>query len=523
MNHPAKPHTPISWLPAAIIGFTIMAALQTASPHITGNDGYYHVKMAALLPDLGFTQSFPWLRWTILHEKFVSHHYGFHMLLLPFVAFAQGLGYEPAFGGKLACCVAILATFAIFDRIVRKRGVPFPLLWALLITVVPWHFWLRMTYVRAPMAALPLLLLALHWSIQGRIWHMLVLAFVFTQIYGGAVIFPLVPLGFLLAAVATREEPLRAFWQLVASGVGIVLGLIISPYFPANMSFFMTQLFESGLGANKNSEVGGEWKSYEAWALFQQAAPLMVVWFGCLAIRLRSALPASRAELAILFVSLAFFVLTLKSRRFVEYWPVFALLSAAEFAAVAWRARTMASEPPITRPVRLAAALVVATVGLLSMRQVWDDQGPSHDVVAIQDAMAYLKSNSPAGAMIFTDDWDIFPICFYFNHHNTYGVGLDPEFTRTKYEALWERYKKITRAEVPAKLPKELRRKSEPAEINYEDISTFFGAEYVLVADDHSRLYRALTDRPQLFEQIHPEKSDRQPSIAIFKFLKKTP
>lgn len=523
LNQPIADRAFIPWLPAALIGFSIMAALQTRSPHITGNDGYYHVKMAELLPELGFTRTFPWLRWTILNENFVSHHYGFHVLLLPFVALAKSLGYEAAFGGKLACGIAMLATFAVFDHILRKRGTPFPLFWALLLTLVPWHFWLRMTYVRAPMAALPLLLLALHWSIQGRIWLMLVLAFIFTQVYGGAVIFPLIPIGFLLAALVTREEPGRAVWQLAASGAGILLGLVISPYFPANFSFFYTQIFESGLGADKGSEVGGEWKSYDAWAFFQQAAPLMLIWFTCLAYRLRSGIAATRAELAMLFVNLAFFVLTLKSRRFVEYWPVFAMVSAAEFAAVVWRAHAATGEQKITIPTRIGVIILTCVGGLLSMRQVWFDQRPSHDVVSIQNAMTFLKANSPAGSMIFTDDWDIFPICFYFNHHNTYGVGLDPEFTRTRYPALWERYKKITRGEVPASLPQKLRREGETPEIHYEDISTFFGATYVLVADDHARLYRALSDRPQSFRQVYPGVGDEQPSITLFKILEKIP
>lgn len=497
----------------------MMAAVQSGTPHICGNDGYYHVKMAALIPELGFTQTFPWLRWTILNEHFVSHHYGFHVLLLPFVYAAQLLGNPPAFGGKIAACVAIAATFAIFDVLIRRRGVPFPLVWALLFAVLPWHFWLRMSYVRAPMAAMPLLLLAVHWCIQCRIWATLILAFAFTQVYGGAILFPLIPGGILLAALITREEPRRAAWQLAAAVSGIALGLIISPYFPANLSFFVTQLFETGLGAAR--DVGGEWKPYETWALLVQAAPLAVIWVACLTLRLRAATPASRAELGILFVNLAFFVLTLKSRRFVEYWPVFALVSAAEFAAVAWRARQREHPLRILPSLAVIGVATVVAMGTWNLWTAWKDQRPTHDVVAIREAMEFLQSNSPPRSLLFTDDWDIFPICFYFNHHNTYAIGLDPEFTRTRFPGLWERYKKITRAELPAKLPKDLRSESENPNIEYEDIGTIFGAEYVLVADDHSRLYRALTDRPESFELIYPERSNPQPPIGIFKFLPK--
>jgi hypothetical protein len=495
-----------------------MAAVQTANPHITGNDGYYHVKMAALLPELGFAKSFPWLRWTIFNEQFVSHHYGFHVLLFPFVYASEAFGHPPALGGKIATCVAVAACFAVFDLLIRRRGVPFPFLWALFFAVLPWHFWLRMSYVRAPMAALPMMLLAVHWSIRGRVWAMLILAFVFTQVYGGAILFPLVPGGFFLAALITREQPRRATWQLAVCVAGVVLGMVISPYFPANLSFFYTQLFETGLWAAR--DVGGEWKPYETWALLVQAAPVAVIWVACLTLRLRSALPASRAELGIFFVNLAFFVLTLKSRRFVEYWPVFALLSAGEFAAVAWRTREAVRPIRVRAWLQVAGAVAVAGLGAWSLWTVWEDQRPSYDAVAVRDAMDFLQKNSPQRSLVFTDDWDIFPMCFYFNHHNTYAVGLDPEFTRSRYPALWDRYRRITRAELPAKLQKENRSESEKPEIEYKDIGTIFEADYVLVADDHNRLYRALSDRPGEFELIYPEKTDRQPPIVIFRVFR---
>ncbi len=509
----------IPWLPAAILGFATMAAIQSASPFITGNDGYYHVKMAALLPELGFTQTFPWLRWTIFNEHFVNHHYGFQVLLVPFVYAANAFGHPAALGGKFAACIAMAVTLAVFDSIIRRRGVPFPLLWAVFFALLPWHFWLRMSFVRAPMAALPLLLLGIQWSIGSRVWAILILSFVFTHVYGGAILFPLIPGGFFLAALITREDPRRAAWALVASAGGIVLGLVISPYFPANIAFFKTQLFTTGLSAAR--DVGGEWKPYETWAFLIQAAPLVVIWTACLTLRLRTAQPASKTELAVFFINLAFLVLTLKSRRFVEYWPVFGLLSAAEFATVAWQARRQ--EHPADSYLALASGICTAAIvlGLWNLLPVWRDQRPSYDATAVRESMEFLQNHSPAGSLVFTDDWDIFPICFYFNHHNTYAVGLDPEFTRTKYPGLWERYWRITQAALPAKLPRKFRSESESPDIQFEDIGTEFGAQYVLVAEDHDKLYRALRDRPESFEQIYPAPSNKQAPMTIFKFLPK--
>ena len=61
---------------------------------LPGHDSYYHVKMAVLLPEIGLTREFPWLRYCYflqLTNDFVSHHYGFHVLLVPFVHAAKWL------------------------------------------------------------------------------------------------------------------------------------------------------------------------------------------------------------------------------------------------------------------------------------------------------------------------------------------------------------------------------------------------------------------------------------------------
>ena len=66
--------------------------------------------------------------------------------------------------------------------------------------------------------------------------------------------------------------------------------------------------------------------------------------------------------------------------------------------------------------------------------------------------MQYLSGHSPTHSLVFTDDWDLFPICFYYNDHNRYMVGLDPMFTKIPYPELWERYRLITRGQTPGTL-----------------------------------------------------------------------
>lgn len=509
------------WLYAALLGMAFMGYVQSGSWGLK-DDGYYHVKMAMLLPELGYVQSFPWLHWTIFRDQFVSHHHGFQTLLLPFVWIAEQTTGDPALGGKAAAIFAMGATFALCSVVLRRLAVPHRFLWLVLIGAMPWHFWLRQSYVRAPIVALPLLLLAVLWHLRGRTLAIGILAFLFTQAYGGGVLFPLVSIAFFGAAWL-NGDPLRVpFKQCLFSVTGVLLGLVINPYFPANFNFLFTQLFVTGLGAS--NDVGSEWKSYQSWHLLAHAGILGAVFLGCLLRRLQAAVPASWEELALFLLNVIFLILTMKSRRFVEYWPMFALLSAAAFCAQARRGARPAPGSVFawadftSRPVKVIAGIAVLAGAIPNLSLTRANMESSHNVRALEAAMDFLEKNSPPRSIVFTDDWDTFPVCFYYNHHNRYIVGLDPEFTRTKYPVLWERYRLITRAELPAKL-QESRDPEGGSDVTYGDIAAHFEADYVLVADDHRPLYKALRARPDEFTVIYPpewKSKTAQPAVTIF-------
>ena len=79
--------------------------------------------------------------------------------------------------------------------------------------------------------------------------------------------------------------------------------------------------------------VGREWKPYVGmWWFVRMCGPLLAVWTAAVIARLRWGPPLRSRELTLLLLHFAFLVLTLKARRFIEYWPVFALLSAASLA-----------------------------------------------------------------------------------------------------------------------------------------------------------------------------------------------
>lgn len=529
----------IESLLAAAICAACMAVLQLGFGTLAGNDSYYHVRMAEMLPQIGYPRTFPWLHWTIFRDDFVSHHYGFHTLLAPFVRTGQALGLSGIVAAQLFAIVCMGLTGVALVRVLRLRGVEHRLWWVLLLTCVPWHFWLRMSYIRAPLIALPLLLLAIELCLRQRPILLAALAFVFTHIYGGAVLFPLIPGGFVVAAVLLGE-PLRGrLVALLGSLVGVGVAFVANPYFPANVRFYYTQLFETGLG--QAADIGNEWRPLESWFLFVMCIPLAVVFLLSLIRRLRSGRRADVGEIALLLIQCAFLVLTLKARRFVEYWPAFALLSAADLgrwdfsraAGAVSLARPIsdqrpeavwpASPPPArwwTATLRIALPMAIFTIGLVHLigtRRA--TTRPDH--AEIERVAAFLKQSTPEGSLVLTDDWDSFPMLFYYDTHNYYAVGLDPVFTKRRWPVLWERYRHITRGEAPMRIDTDVTGgKTEKAQLS--DIREHFGARYVLVADDHQKLYRQLSGHRgfrRIYPPADPAGEKRQPPQAVFEVL----
>lgn len=503
-----------------------MAAIQWRLPGLPGNDSYYHVRMAQLLPEIGFAREFPWLHWTIFRDDFVSHHHGFHVVLAPLVWASERLTGSPGAGARAAPAAAMAATTAALYWALGVAGVRWRGAWVVLLALAPWQFWMRQGFVRAPIAALPLLLAAAGLALRGRAWGLALVGFLFAHVYGGAVLFPLVPGAMVVGALMAGDGRTRHWRHLAAGSGGLVAGLILNPYFPQNFAFLFTQLFRTGLAAP--TDVGVEWSAFDAWYLTRTAVPLGAVSVLALALRLRSGQPLSADGLGLLVLNLAFLLLTLKARRFVEYWPPFALLSAAQLASAS---HSPAWVPAVLRRRGGRAALAglglgLALTGVVTLRQARAAAGPARNEQALQPALAWLAQHTPAEALVFTDDWDNFPICFYHNTHNRYMVGLDPVFTAVRWPALWERYRRITRGRVPSVLPPNLTDRAADAaalagdrRVALADIRTHFGAQYVLVLHDHPRLYALLSRAPDDFVRVFPAGTEENapPPASVFR------
>lgn len=454
----------LAWLFVLFLGL-----VQFATPDLPDNDGFYHIKLAALMRTEGLTPEFPWLPLTILNAaEFTDHHFLYHVALIPFTFGDLRLG------AKWAAVVFAALAFLVIWRLLDGQRVPFAPWWALGLLVVSEAFIYRMSITRAQSISLLLLALGLHWLLTGKHRWLLPLGFVYVWAYNA---FPLLlaVAGAYVAAVWMMERRFD-YRPLLYSGAGIAAGLILNPYFPENLFFIFRHILPKIITPTAIS-VGNEWYPYTT-AQILENSPLALLAFvsGALALGLNRRRMEVRTAAAFLLACL-FALMLFQSRRFIEYFPAFALI----FAAFAWSplvAQFAADRPSLAggwrrlRPGELRFVLAALLGIVLLAAGVRTNLAASQNSIRgskpytlFAGASAWLQANTPAGSRVFQTDWDDFPRLFYYNTHNTYLVGLDPTYMQQFDPDLYDRWVAVTRGEVAS-----------PAEV----ILNEFSARYVV-------------------------------------------
>lgn len=422
-----------------ILFFAGMAIIQFATPDMPDNDGFYHIKLAYLMRTEGIKPDFSWLPLSILNAReFYDHHFLFHVLLIPFTFGDLHLGAKWA--AVFFASVSFLAIWYLFER----QRVPFAWLWALVLLGISDAFLYRMSVTRAQSLSLAVLALGYAWLLEGKYKHLAILSFVYVWMYDA---FPLMIAlaGLHLIAVALIEQRLE-YKLLLYISAGVILGMLLNPYFPENIIFSYRHMLPKLADATA-VRVGNEWYPYETKQLLENSLPSLVAFAsGILALGLSPRKMDVRTALGLL-LTLLFGLMLFQARRFVEYFPPFALI----FAAFAWAPlfkpesdSVPSTSSPLHRlaPLMLSLAVVASiTVSVPRAREALDS---SKSYTLYADSSAWLEKNTPAGARVFQTDWDDFPRLFFYNTHNTYLIGLDPTYMQLYDQDIYDLWVKIT-------------------------------------------------------------------------------
>jgi hypothetical protein len=242
--------------------------------------------------------------------------------------------------------------------------------------------------------------------------------------------------------------------------------------------------------------VGNEWFPYDTKQLLDNSLPALAAFAsGALALGLTGRKMDARTALG-LFASLLFGLMLFQARRFVEYFPPFALI----FAAFAWTPllaskpgpakASMTPRPQLTSllqrylPVTvLLLAVLLGIAGSVSPARAAVDRAKPYGLYAT--ASWWLEKNTPAGSRVFQTDWDDFPRLFYYNTHNTYLIGLDPTYLQLYDADLYDLWVQITQGDVES-----------PSQI----IAKTFDSQYIHTDLNHRDFLQVAAQDPGLRE-----------------------
>jgi len=422
---------------ATAIAAVVVIAAQSAAPGLYGYDGYFHIRYGEWIRSHGVGGPFPWWQETFLREQAADKEILFHLLLVPFT-----FGDLEA-GGKTASIVFATGLFVALFLALERLETRLAAGWMAACAVSSATLLYRAGLLRAVVPAVAIALIGTAAILkERRAW---------TGVASGAyalthIAWQLLPGIALIHDIVVGLRRRRPVWSATAAALaGTLAGVILSPYFPANLKLWYVQNVSvpalSWSGAGQDLGLGSEYLPGRPLDLLRDdPGPWLFTAVGLAAVlvaaRRRERKPSTPA-VTLGVVTLGCLALSLLSRRFVEIWAPFSAL----FAAVAVSDRQPWSRT--ARRVAVAAGVVAfALLGVSTLSRtrsiVAQDPGRVFDVCA-----SWIRDHVPDDETVFTTDWDEFPELFYVAPRQRYLVGMDPTFMYATSPDRWKLWRDI--------------------------------------------------------------------------------
>jgi hypothetical protein len=426
-------------------------------------DGYYHIKWSQLLWNglrTGhFSPRFIWLPLTTLNAShYADQHFLYHLLLVPFTWFR-----DLRLGAKVATILfGSSSIFSLYWLILRYR-IRYSLLWLMALLACSWLFYLRLNMTKAQSISILFMVAGIVLLFERKYLWLAPTAFLYVWTYNLFVMLGV--LAIIWVAVLWWSEQRIEWRPLLWTGLGMVAGFIVNPYFPHDVSLFLAHVAAKSGQSSMPAGVGDEWYSMPTGQFFEAsviASILMVVGYIASGYLLSSShADRTRIQRPLLFLLFSSFLLLIavRSNRFMEYWPPFAVLFAAFTLQTVWHNEpSLSSSSPqagadLRVPVGMeeagkskhswTAVYIIPIVVLLGAilfynlrttrtKIIDNTRNPDH----YRAGAEWMLANIPPGTLIYEVNWSDFPKLFFYDTIHTYVSGLDPIYLEAQHPEL---------------------------------------------------------------------------------------
>jgi len=440
-------------------------------------DGYYHAKLAKWLSEGKLIESLPWMQFSSLRDSFTDHQLLYHLLLAPFTYF-----FDPLTGVKIATVVFSVLMVLSFYWLLKKMYIPWAFYFALSFLLLN-GLNFRMSLIKVNSLSLLIIWFIIYALLEQKKYLALILGWLFVWLYGGWPIAVLI-LGVYLLAQKIHQKihtnKFKIFWHQTINFftadkkprpilkislsllTGLGLGVLINPYWPQNLYFYYQQFLQIGV-INMSSQftVGSEWYGASIMEIISSAPHLFIAVCICVLTLFFKIKKASHLTWFAFLMMFIFLLLTIKSKRYVEYYMPFALLFVASASKdirsfIDWlKLKKLWSS--LSRPIKIHLSISILLFLILIMPSTYDrilnvQLSGKHSVHQYEKASRWLAANTEPDSIVFHSDWDEWPILFYHNDHNYYIIGLDPTFMENYSSELHTLYREITYGNISYKV-----------------------------------------------------------------------
>jgi len=416
-----------------VISFAFFAFYQFQTQYLPETDGYYHIKMAYLMREMGFISNFKWAHLSLWRDHFSDKEFLFHVYLIPFTYLK-----DLAFGGKIATVTMAAIVFTSFYAVLRLNNVAYPWFWLLLLSMSGGFFLYRVNVPRPQGLSIVFVLWTIHFLINRKRIHLAVLCFLYTYSYTA---YHLPTVFALMISTYLYIFEKETDWKTPAvAAAATVAGMILSPYFPDNIRLFFLQNFYilyKGQGQEAILHMGGEFWPMDTRAVVKVNTALVIPFIAAFFTAIYSPIKWGKEVRSIFLIALGLIFLTCLSKRFAEYSvPVTLMFCAFFFSPYLKKLQEGVYKGSMLTGALVMLALIVLGVNSYNNTVGEFRSGPS----GMESAALWLKEHTNDNELVYTGDWDDGPELLFFNHKNRYLVFLDPNFMYYWNPDVWRRW-----------------------------------------------------------------------------------
>lgn len=423
-----------------LFSFIVLGAIGLQNKGLLDPDAFFHMRLSWEISKSGFSLNMPWFPFM---PGFIDSNFLYHWISSLISSF------DLIFVYKILGLFISSLIFGSFYFVLKKYKARFPLFWIILFFSSS-AFVFRLLLFRPFLISVLLITLSFYFISKNKSLKFFVLSVLYPLFY-------VIPFSIFIALtyalIEFIKEKVIKLKFLGISSLGTVIGFLINPSFPKNLNFVFVQIFKTPIIHN-----AAELQPLDIVGFLKGNLLIWLVFCGILAVLIwyrgklkEFAKRVSVEGLSAVFLSGFFFVLMVRSQRFIEYWVPFTVLAGAlvsrdfeldkkftNWIKRLWKAKKRKLALPISASILPLFLIFVNSLGenYLYLRNTtpYDRYKP---------AAEWLIKNTPEKSIVFNVSWDDFPELFFWDTRNYYIVGMDPTFMYEYDKDLYEKWRKV--------------------------------------------------------------------------------